>query len=513
MAVCSSLKSFKDPVHGYVDLCARLKAVVDSWPLQRLRGIRQTGFAYLVYHGMEHSRFNHSLGTAHLAREALTFLSANTRLYYKSVGGSNFAESLLNSVEVFQLAALVHDLGHLPFSHASEAGIVEARRIYNVEGFDALPLRHEEYTYSLLGLVAGEAEEAGVEPMFTGSVARDLSLILKGYAGKPLASDYSSECVSHVLHQLIAGGLDVDRMDYLLRDSIYAGVRYGIFDVDRLIRVLIATPLLLESRRGEGESFYEGYRVSRSACQVAVLDKGLSILETFFLARFYMFSEVYLHRVVETYNSMYARLFALMASDGHLAAGSGGGELSIPPPPKLASKDDSALEAWRELDDSAMITLMRRIAGGKLSASNEAKRIASMILGRRHFKIYIPYEDKRVWGLYSEYLYKNTTLPEVKPLLDELLDMQRENPLLIIKPLRIDVVSFETLNIYVRDTGDLVDLSTAMTGEEYKRIGKLAQLGIYRVAIFADKTMEQLALKASQRLREISSEVSKLEKA
>jgi HD superfamily phosphohydrolase len=509
LAVCDSLKSFKDPVHGYVDLCAKLKSVVDHWILQRLRGIRQTGFAYLVYHGMEHSRFNHSLGTAHLARETLTFLAANTRLYYRDVGGSQFAESLMNSVEVFQLAALVHDVGHLPFSHASEGGIVEARRIFNVREFESLPLRHEEYTYSLLGHIAAIAEEAAVEPKFTGSVHNDLHLILHGHAGRPLARSYESECVSHVLHQLIAGGLDVDRMDYLLRDSIYAGVRYGVFDVDRLVRVLIATPLLLAH-----ESDEEGLerRISRSACQVAILDKGLSILETFFLARFYMFSEVYLHRVVEAYNSMYARLLALLAADGVVAAGSGGGELSIPPPSRLSSGSSSALEAWRELDDAAMISLMRSVARGRVAASGEARRLAEMLLSRRHLKVYRVCEDKMLWGLYSDYLYKNAASPELKPLLDELIELQRENPLLIIKPLRIDVVSFERLNVYIRSNGTLVDLAAAARDEGHNRIDKLAQLGIYRIAVFTEKGREELADKVIEKLKGIAEEAAKLEK-
>jgi len=277
------------------------------------------------------------------------------------------------------------------------------------------------------------------------------------------------------------------------------------FDVDRLVRVLIATPLLLEQGAGD-EGGEEGYRVSRSACQVAVLDKGLSILETFFLARFYMFSEVYLHRVVETYNSMYARLLALLAADGIVAAGSGGGELSIPPPASLARGDDSALEAWRELDDAAMVSLMRSVARGRVGASGEARRLAEMLLSRRHLKVYRVCEDKMLWGLYSGYLYKSSASPELKPLLDELIDLQREHPLLIIKPLRIDVVSFERLNIYRRSDGRLADLKAAARGEGYNRIDKLAQLGIYRIAIFADKSREELADRILKKLVEASNE-------
>ncbi|ABM80628.1 HD domain-containing protein [Hyperthermus butylicus] len=505
---CTPIKSFKDPVHGYVDLCGKLVPVVDSWVMQRLRGIRQTGFAYLVYHGMEHSRFNHSLGAAHLAKEALVFLAGNTRTHYRGVGGEEFANTLLRSIEVFQLAALVHDIGHLPFSHASESGIVEARRVFQVSEFEGIPLRHEEYTYSLIPAVAEMASASGVEPVFTNSLSKDLFLILRGRGAGLAPRDYTSECASHVLHQLIAGGLDVDRMDYLLRDSIYAGVRYGIFDVDRLIRVLIASPLLL----AESEDL-SGVRVSESACQVAVLDKGLSILETFLLARFYMFSEVYLHRVVEAYNAVYARLMGVLARDGLLCPGLQGCEVDIPRPPELEESKPEAIQAWGMLDDNMVLSLMKKIVAGRVKASSEARKLAAMIVERRHPKHYTYYESREAWGIYSNYLEKGLAEDWAKPLLEELVEMQRENPLLIIRPLRVHVASFEKINIYERNSGRLVDVKDAMQAEEYSRFGKLAQLGMHRIAVFTTPENGAAARKAIDLIKALDEEAKKRRKA
>jgi len=498
---CGSVKSFKDPVHGYNDICSRVAKVVDAWFVQRLRWIRQTAQAYLVYHGMEHSRFNHSLGAAHLAREVLASIVGNTRLYYRG-SGSDVASALEAAAEVFQLAALVHDLGHLPFSHSSEVGILDARLIYRVEGFEAIPAKHEEYTYSLLPLVAAEAEEAGIEPVFSNSLLTDLEYILRG-GPSPFHGPATAWCVSNILHKLVASGLDVDRMDYLLRDSIYAGVRYGVYDVDRLIRVLLATPLIL----------HDGVVDERHACNIAVLDKGVSILETFLLARFYMFSEVYLHRVVEAYNSIHARLLGVLARDGVVTAMGGGGAVEIPLPGEIRDGRQEALEAWKQLDDNTMTLVYRQVAYGKLRASQEAQRLAQMLLERRHMRTYRVVEDKQLWALYRSYLDSRTPeeLGEAKPLLDELLEMQRDNPLLIIRPLRVDLVSLEEIGIYNRAEARVSSLGEAKE-KELTRLRKLAELGLYRIAVFAPRSQEEEAERAVKLLNQLRQLLRQLQK-
>ena len=500
---CLGVKSFKDPVHGYNDICTSLAPVVDSPLLQRLRWIRQTGHAYLVYHGMEHSRFNHSLGAAHLAREVVGFVAGNTRLYYRS-GGRDLAIALTDAAEVFQLAALVHDVGHLPYSHSSEVAITDAATVFGVREFNELPRRHEEYTYRLIPLVAEIAsEEGGVEPRFTNRLSDDLNLILRGPGLSPASSQpLTSWCVANLLHRLVSSGLDVDRMDYLLRDSIYAGVRYGVFDVDRLIRVLLAVPVMM-APGGLGID-------PETTCNLAVLDKGLSVVENFLLARFYMFSEVYLHRVVEAYNSIHARLLAVLARDGVVTVLGGGGELEIPHPDDLEKGKGDAVEAWVNLDDTAAATLYRRVAAGRVrGASAEARRLAEMLLRRRHMRVYRVLEDREVWALYKSYLDGNPPPSgAAAELLKELLEMQRENPLLIIRPLRVDLVSLEGVYIYYRKTGRLVPINhrpgdIATVDPEARRLRKLAELGLYRIAVFTTRENEEEAEKAVQRLEEL----------
>ena len=498
---CSSLKSFKDPVHGYNDICSRVAKVVDSWPVQRLRWIKQTAQAFLVYHGMEHSRFNHSLGAAHLAREVLGTVVGNTRLYYRG-SGSDLAAALESAVEVFQLAALVHDLGHLPYSHSSEVGVLDARLIYRAEGFDSVPAKHEEYTYSLLPTIAEIAEEAGLEPVFTSSLLEDLRHILQG-GPSPYRGPAAAWCASNVLHKLIVSGLDVDRMDYLLRDSIYAGVRYGVYDVDRLIRVLLATPLMLDN----------GVVDARKACNIAVLDKGVGILETFLLARFYMFREVYLHRVVEAYNSIHARLLGVLARDGVVTLMGRGGEAEIPLPMELEQGKPEAQEAWKQLDDLTMSNLYRRVARGSVpGASQEARRLAEMLMERHHMRTYRKLEDKKLWDTYRNYLDNPGLVPpEAKPLLDDLIEMQRRQPLLIIRPLRVDLVSLEEIGIFNRKTGSLETLGEAKD-TDITRLRKLAELSLYRIAVFAPRELESEAEKAVRKLEEVRNAIRKAEK-
>jgi len=506
--ICGSVKSFKDPVHGYVDICGALTSIIDSWIMQRLRSIKQTAFAYMVYHGMEHSRFNHSLGSGHLAGEVINFIAANTRLYFRSAGGGEFANTLLSSAEVFQLAALVHDVGHLPYSHSSEVGVTEARLIYKLKGFEKLPLRHEAYTYALLGIIGEMAEEAGVEPVFTSSVPNDLRLILQGSGTRASALDYGSACAANVLHQLIAGGLDVDRMDYLIRDSIYAGVRYGIFDVDRLVRVLLASPLLLET------SNKSSVEVSKKACQVMVLDKGVSIIEAFLLARFYMFSEVYLHRVVEAYNSIYARLFSVLARDGLVSVETNAGEIDIPTPESIEKKKTWALEAWKTLDDVSISWLIRGVYSNRYRVSKEARQLATMLVERKHPKIYHVIEDKQLWGLYTSYLYEGYAPEWAKPLLDELLSLQNEYPLLMVRPLRVDVISLSQLGVYNRSARSITALGSVENGgsRELRRLQTLAELSLYRIVVFSQPSLENVTRRAMQILQDLSNEAGKEER-
>jgi HD superfamily phosphohydrolases len=226
------VKIIKDPVHGYVEVEDFALALLDSPVLQRLRYIKQLGFSYLVYPGANHTRFEHSLGTMFLAGVAS-----------RRFGLSDHEHTLVVA------AALLHDIGHGPFSHASEP-FIEKFLQRTHDDIDILVEEQLGYTLSEWGIDSSE-----------------LCAVVKG---------------KHPLSGIIHGDLDVDRMDYLLRDAYYTGAPYGSVDAQRLIRHLIRT--------SEG----------------TVLDEnGVNAAESLLIARTLMRPTVYFHHVSRIGESMF----------------------------------------------------------------------------------------------------------------------------------------------------------------------------------------------------------------
>ncbi|WP_286474763.1 HD domain-containing protein [Methanobacterium sp. CWC-01] len=225
------MKSIRDSVHGDLQLEEFEVALVDTPEIQRLRRIKQLGFTYLVYPGANHTRFEHSMGTMYLAgRLALNLdLDPDTRT-------------------LLRVCAALHDAGHGPFSHVSE-GVLETS--------------HEKLTSRLI---------------------RESTL------GDILSERYNLKEVVGIisgqgpLGQIISGDLDVDRMDYLLRDSYYTGVAYGIIDVERLLNNMYL----------DGE-------------HLTLHRKGVQAAEAMLLARYFMYPSVYQHHTTRIVNSMFRR--------------------------------------------------------------------------------------------------------------------------------------------------------------------------------------------------------------
>ncbi len=227
------MKIIKDPVHGDVEVLDFAQAILDSFEMQRLRYIRQLGFSYLVYPGANHSRFEHSLGTMHLA----DLMCRQLRL-------DETAHRLVVA------SALLHDIGHGPFSHAIEPVMKEyAGRTHQ----DISGILHS-------GPVPGILEEAGID---TDEVVRMVSGV-------------------HRLSGILHGDLDVDRMDYLLRDAHYTGTPYGTVDAHRLIRNTVLT--------GGGFVLHEN---------------GVQAAESLLIARTLMRPAVYFHHVSRIAENMF----------------------------------------------------------------------------------------------------------------------------------------------------------------------------------------------------------------
>lgn len=228
-------KIINDPVYGFISISNDLIFDLIQHPnFQRLRNIQQLGLTNLVYPGASHTRFQHSLGAMHLMQEALEVLR------YKDIVISKEEE------EATLIAILLHDIGHGPFSHTLEHTLIES-------------ISHEDITDMFMQSLNNE---------FKGR----LSLAIK---------IYKNTYPKHFLHQLVSGQLDVDRLDYLTRDSFFTGVSEGIIGTERIIKMLNVVDNEL----------------------VADI-KALYSLEKFIISRRLMYWQVYLHKTVHAIETM-----------------------------------------------------------------------------------------------------------------------------------------------------------------------------------------------------------------
>jgi len=244
--------SIRDPVHGFIRADPLEAALIDSRPVQRLRWIRQLGLTFMVFPGAEHSRFSHALGAMHLAGRLYDALTAR--------GGAPFpAGAGTRERRLVRAAALLHDVGHAPFSHSAE-GQFEG-------GID-----HEEMTRRLL---ATDEIAAVFERLGGGLAAADVARLLAAGAGEA-EGEAEPAADQRLLAQIVSGELDADKMDYLLRDGLYCGVRYGSYDLERLLDTVAA----IEDPETGGWG-------------IGVDEGGVHALEALVMARYYMFTQVY----------------------------------------------------------------------------------------------------------------------------------------------------------------------------------------------------------------------------
>jgi uncharacterized protein len=285
-----SFEVIRDPLWNNIRVDPLAMRLVDTRAFQRLRYVRQLGLAYLVYPGASHSRFEHALGAYNLARRALGLLEERQLTQHLEP----------DACLVVRCAALLHDIGHYPFSHALE---------------EIGALHHEEVARPLI--TGGEVADVLRAELGDDAPDRIMALI-RGRSSSPLQG-------------LISGSLDLDKIEYLKRDAFMCGVNYGDIDVDRLLNSLT---ILADPDRG----------VSR----IGVHEKGLSALESLLFAKYQMYRNVYWHHAVRSATAMYKRLV-----DGALRAGSLSAEL-------LASfTDEGLLHELGHLAPSPLLAALR----------------------------------------------------------------------------------------------------------------------------------------------------------
>ncbi len=246
----------RDPVHGFIYRESYERDLIDTKLFQRLRSLHQLALAYLVYPGATHTRFDHSLGAFHVAgglAKALVQTDTEKRLV--------------------RLAALLHDIGHGPFSHVAEP-ILQKHSSPDVFVGKQVSKIHELITARII------LENRELKEHLSDRERQNIVGLLEGSFGHSY------------LHEMVSGPIDADKQDYLLRDSYFTGVKYGIYDQERLRNTLRV-------------------HEDNDDLVLAISIDGLHALEQFVLAKYYMTTQVYRHRIRLITDSMIERAISL----------------------------------------------------------------------------------------------------------------------------------------------------------------------------------------------------------
>ncbi len=312
-------KKFRDPIHGFIHVSHEELEIINSPIFQRTHNIKQLSLGYYAYHGAEHSRFGHMIGATHIAGLAYDSLKRNTEELGETFQGDDVDRATL------RMAALLHDIGHAPFSHSLEK---------------ILDTDHEKYSQKLVkNYFEDILKKANVD------VDAVNNLIDGAYPKKSYLS------------KIISGQLDVDRLDYLLRDSYYSGVSYGKYDLGRIIDQLAVVD----------DKF-------------VILQGGYEAVEQLIFARYQMYQQVYFHKTKRAFELMLWKCGKILMEKGLLQY-----------PTLKDLESDSGIEEYLKRDDRWFLNLI-------FDKSNpiEIQNIANMIKNRKpYWEVYSPISNRK----------------------------------------------------------------------------------------------------------------------
>ncbi len=379
-------KVFRDPIYGYINVDYKIIArLIDTYEFQRLRRIRQLSGVSMVFQTAEHSRFTHSLGAYELANLCL-----------KGVEG--LKESLSEYEQlVFLISALLHDVGHGPYSHAFE---------------HIMQVSHEEMT---VRLILGDTE---------------INKILKEIEGldHDVASVIAHEGKYPLIEALTSSQLDVDRMDYLSRDAYFTGASYGNIDFRRIIRSLMVK---------EGKLYLRA--------------SGVNSVESYIMARYHMYWQVYYHPVARAYElllqSIYKRVYDLTINNVHINA-SVSALINV-------IKNSNDLASYVLLDDSYVNGMIKQLT----SVDDDILRDLALSFEKRHLykyreiesqadELYLKQIRAQIPEKYLPYYYIETKVSQ-RAYLHVESDKYDINDIKIITPAG-DIISLEEYSPIIR---------------------------------------------------------------
>lgn len=306
----------RDPVHNFIDFDDKEKDIIDHPAFQRLRRISQLAMSSLVYPGAVHNRFEHSLGVCYIA--------------------GRIAERVLDdkdTIKYVRLATLVHDIGHGPFSHVSEAPLARVNR----QWLEETGIK-EDKIHECIGVDIVE-HQLRKDGWLTNKEKAKVIEILD-------TVNYTKRCIER---DIASGPLDADKMDYLLRDSFHCGVKYGVFDVERLVRALV--------RASDGKSHFVGVR-----------GEDVPVVDQYVIARYNMHSQVYGHKTRRATDLMLERAItsAIEANDEEIVRA-----YTYTPDSKEFT------DQYLMFDDRMLLDLLSK------SKSESAKKLAGHLTQRR----------------------------------------------------------------------------------------------------------------------------------